>query len=129
MVANLRQFLIVLLVSLQFVAPLVHAHVGEIPGRFGLHLPELEGLHAGQAQQFFSQDQTLTAEEYTVLVGSVIAPQMRAMLFTPTAFHTHDRKLPTASATAGAFDPERQLGDAAAPPWLQLSLSRAPPSA
>lgn len=44
MVAFFRQILVVLLVSLQFAAPLVHAHVDDSNPMFGLHLHEFESL-------------------------------------------------------------------------------------
>lgn len=45
MVACLRLFLVVMLVLLQFAAPLVHAHVNDFGPARGLHLHEFETLH------------------------------------------------------------------------------------
>lgn len=44
MVAFLRRFLVLILVLLQFAAPLVHAHVGNIGAMPGIHLHEFETL-------------------------------------------------------------------------------------
>lgn len=44
MVAFIRQFLVLILVLLQFAAPLVHAHIGESAPVRGLHLHEFENL-------------------------------------------------------------------------------------
>lgn len=42
MILTMRRYLLVLLVLLQMIAPLVHAHSGSDFARFGLHLPNLE---------------------------------------------------------------------------------------
>ncbi len=42
MILVMRRYLLVLLVLLQMIAPLVHAHSGSDFARFGLHLPNLE---------------------------------------------------------------------------------------
>lgn len=44
MISRLRKFLLIILVLLQFVAPLVHAHSDSKTALNGLHLPEFEVL-------------------------------------------------------------------------------------
>lgn len=73
MVAYCRQFLVVLLVLLQFAAPLVHAHVDAIGPANGLHLHEFETLHI-QSEALFSAftDVVSTADSVIVELGSAI---------------------------------------------------------
>lgn len=73
MVAYCRQFLVVLLVMLQFAAPLVHAHVDTIGSGNGLHLHEFETLHI-KSEALFSAftDVVSTADSVIVELGSAI---------------------------------------------------------
>lgn len=73
MVAFFRQFLVVLLVLLQNVAPLMHAHTGLEGTKSGLHLYEFETLRLVIDQSSietanFAQD----TENFIVSVGSAI---------------------------------------------------------
>lgn len=69
MVATLRYFLLVLLVGLQLVAPLVHAHVGKVASGSGWHLPELDALQSKHAD---FDDWLVSDTAYTLGVGSAI---------------------------------------------------------
>lgn len=79
MVAFFRQFLVVLLVLLQFAAPLVHAHVDESSLGHGLHLHEFEGLHF-KAEAMVMASLTLhdAGQSAIVEVGSAIKIQQPA---------------------------------------------------
>ena len=54
MVAFPRQFLVMLLVLLQFAAPLVHAHIHDLGTSRGLHLHEFETLQLKSDSSFMS---------------------------------------------------------------------------
>ena len=77
MVAYFRQFLVVLLVLLQFAAPLVHAHVDAIGFGNGLHLHEFETLHL-KSDALFSgvTDVASTVDSAIVELGSAINIQV-----------------------------------------------------
>lgn len=73
MVAYFRQFLVVLLVLLQFAAPLVHAHVDAIGPVNGLHLHEFETLHIKFNALFSATtDVVSTLDSVVVELGSAI---------------------------------------------------------
>ncbi len=73
MVAFLRQFLVVLLVMLQFAAPLVHAHVHDRGLTSGLHLHEFETLQFKSDTAFMaSLDYAGMADSAIVELGSAI---------------------------------------------------------
>ncbi|OAI17280.1 hypothetical protein A1359_06320 [Methylomonas lenta] len=73
MVAYIRQFLVVLLVLLQFAAPLVHAHVDAIGRVNGLHLHEFETLHIKSDALFLAAtDVASTPDSAIVELGSAI---------------------------------------------------------
>ena len=78
MVAYFRQFLVVLLVLLQFAAPLVHAHVDDFGTGRGLHLHEFETLHI-KSDSLFSN-----APGYADAVQSVIV-ELGAAIKVPTS--------------------------------------------
>lgn len=76
MVAFFRQFLVVLLVLLQYAAPLVHAHTGKDGSQNGIHLYEFETVrfvsdHVSMSGVFNETD----AESIIVNVGSAIEQQ------------------------------------------------------
>lgn len=73
MVAFLRQFLVVLLVMLQFAAPLVHAHVHGLGATRGLHLHEFETLKSkSDAALMAALDYAGSADSAIVELGSAI---------------------------------------------------------
>jgi len=77
MVALLRQFLVLALVSLQFAAPLVHAHVDETNLNFGIHLHEFEHLSvkSSEAKLQIIPDYVAGVQCAIVQLGSAINPQ------------------------------------------------------
>lgn len=127
MVAFFRQFLVVLLVLLQFAAPLVHAHVDEsIPGH-GLHLHEFEGLHfKAEAMVMASLTVHDAAQSAIVEVGSAIKSQQPAQdimdfaLFYETGFWPVQRIVEKVN-----FSPHPQ--PSVIDVFLSQNLSRAPP--
>lgn len=73
MVAFLRQFLVVLLVVLQGILPLVHAHTGPESLQKGLHIHGFEAFNATISDcAFQAVDQDLAADEAIVYVESAI---------------------------------------------------------
>ncbi|WP_150046167.1 MULTISPECIES: hypothetical protein [Methylomonas] len=77
MVALLRQFLVLALVSLQFAAPLVHAHVDETNLNFGIHLHEFEHLSVKSSESKLQilPDYVAGVQSAIVQLGSAIKPQ------------------------------------------------------
>ena len=59
---RLRQLMVLMLIALQFAAPLVHAHIGAETGRqVGLHMHQLEAYSAAVlAQQLQTTDEDST---------------------------------------------------------------------
>jgi hypothetical protein len=73
MVAIFRQFVVLLLVLLQNVAPLVHAHVGGLPQETGLHLSEFENLRFSSGSSLKSyKSGAFLCESAIVSMGSAI---------------------------------------------------------
>lgn len=74
MVALIRQFLVLILVLLQFAAPLVHAHIGESAPVGGLHLHEFENLHLQRTAAFTQAgfDQASCVQSAIVELGCAI---------------------------------------------------------
>lgn len=76
MLVFFRQCLVLLLVILQYAAPLVHAHTGGDDFQRGLHLYEFEKLHLiADSLTITSADHVLVAESAIVNIGSAIKPQ------------------------------------------------------
>lgn len=77
MVAYLRQILVMLLVLLQVLAPLVHAHIGDDTDQPGLHLSEFEAWHVGQDDGLglMAVDQQLQSQSAVVNIGAAIKHQ------------------------------------------------------
>ncbi len=76
MVAFVRRFLILSLALLQFVAPLVHAHVDNSGRSSGLHLHEFESLHFQTEAIMTAVDRyTTNADSAIVDVGTAIDAQ------------------------------------------------------
>ncbi len=74
MVALIRLFLVLILVLLQFAAPLVHAHIGESAQVGGLHLHEFENLHVHKTTAFAQArlDHASCVQSAVVELGSAI---------------------------------------------------------
>lgn len=129
MVAPLRYFLIVLLIGLQILAPLVHAHVGHPPEQFGWHLPEIQLAHQHQQQPLLLSAQTsLQDDEFTLCLGSALTHADR--LFGQACVLVNDYWL-TVLAPMRTVLRLPQASDALAslaPPLRRLHLGRAPPA-
>ena len=69
MIFTLQRSLIILLVLLQLVAPLVHAHSGQVESSEGIHLPGLEFVTASDEGPFFSTTSSSPAKHYGTLVS------------------------------------------------------------
>lgn len=129
MVAPLRRFLILLLLLLQTVAPLVHAHIGE-HGRYvrGLHLPVLEAFSNGADET----GQTATGDmgEWTQIVELGSAIKLTALDYSPPALLLPDTSLavfpPSPCLMPVNFSPQPTDLDPP-PPFLCTNISRAPP--
>lgn len=127
MVAFFRQFLVVLLVLLQFAAPLVHAHVDETSLGHGLHLHEFEGLHF-KADSMVMASLTVhdAAQSAIVEVGSAIKIQQPVHDIADYALFSEFTFWPTQLIVELInFSPQQQLS--ISEPFLSQNLSRAPP--
>ena len=69
MIFTLQRSLIILLVLLQLVAPLVHAHSGQVESFEGIHLPGLEFVTASDNGPFLSTTSSSPAKHYGTLVS------------------------------------------------------------
>lgn len=81
---RLRQLLVLMLIGLQFAAPLVHAHIGVETGRqAGLHMHELEAFNDSVvAQSFMTTDhQTLSDEQGVIDLDLAIKPLQHSQDF------------------------------------------------
>ena len=129
MVACFRQFLVLLLVLLQLVAPLVHAHTGGPDTQFGIHLQGLESLRLNDHNSVISSQQSaMTADNAMVEVDSGINRfktrwSLLPLVLLPTPLAAFN---PQASPIRLTFD--TSTIHRSPPPWLQQQLSRAPPS-
>lgn len=73
-----RQTLVMLLVLLQYAAPVVHAHTGNDNDQRGLHLYEFEILHFSSAIKLMkSVDVVPDTESNIVNIGSAIKQQLK----------------------------------------------------
>jgi hypothetical protein len=127
MVAFFRQFLVVLLVLLQFAAPLVHAHVDESSLGHGLHLHEFEGLHF-KADTMVMARLTVhdAAQSAIVEVGSAIKIQPPANDIADYALFSEFTFWPTQLLVEKInFSPHQH--PPVSEPFLSQNLSRAPP--
>ncbi|PPD31167.1 MAG: hypothetical protein CTY19_14710 [Methylomonas sp.] len=127
MVAFFRQFLVVLLVLLQFAAPLVHAHVDDHSLGHGLHLHEFEGLHF-KADAIVMTSLTVhdAAQSAIVEVGSAIKIQQPSDGIADFALMSEFAFWPTQLLVEQInFSPQQQLS--ISEPFLSQNLSRAPP--
>ncbi|QWF70697.1 hypothetical protein KEF85_15460 [Methylomonas paludis] len=129
MVAIFRQFLTILLVLLQYAAPLVHAHSGGISQQHGLHLYEFESLHFSPAHATLEKsgyDQNLghcvfnigSAIRQQPILHDTLSPDIG--LFSgksvfPAIYHRHvPSRLPA-------------LNHSIAQPFLYQNIARGPP--
>ncbi|MCQ8104129.1 hypothetical protein NP590_08440 [Methylomonas sp. SURF-2] len=77
MVALMRQFLVLILIALQFAAPLVHAHIGQSAPVMGLHLHEFENLHLHHTDSFVQAtlEHVACMDSAIVKLGSALKSQ------------------------------------------------------
>lgn len=66
MIFSLRPFLVFVLVLLQCIAPLVHAHTGEHFSTQGLHIPELEVYTQSLSESAFETTQPILCQVSSV---------------------------------------------------------------
>lgn len=129
MVAFFRQFLVVMLVLLQFAAPLVHAHVDVTGNKQGLHLHEFENIHIKTDALFASvSDHAASMQSAIVELGSAINIQPLDEDNTPVYFLTNN----------SVFLPQQYIVDVInfsphdlvliREPFLSQNLTRAPPA-
>ncbi len=129
MVAFFRQFLVVLLVLLQFAAPLVHAHVDDNGNKQGLHLHEFENIHVKTHALFGSvAGHAASIQSAIVQLGSAINIQASDEDNTPVCYLVVDT----------AFLPEQPIIDSInfsphepvliKEAFLSQNLTRAPPA-
>jgi len=131
MVALIRQFLVLLLVLLQFAAPLVHAHIDEMGGKNGFHLHEFESITLPSDSWLDS------THAYSVGVQSAIVELGTAIQHQPSELDDDDATalyyltelvaaLPTRQCLKAInFSP--QQAHFKTPHFLSQNLSRAPP--
>lgn len=128
MVAYLRQLLVMLLVLLQFAAPLVHAHVHDLGTARGLHIHEFETLQLRSDAQFMAalEDYAGPAQSAIIELGAAINHAQSTQPLPPVYCWHSDLGLPKQtivetinfSPHETAFTPE---------PFLNQHSSRAPP--
>lgn len=129
MVASLRRILILLLLLLQTVAPLVHAHVG---GQFqfggGLHLPMLEALNHDFGDSHLAATEHRDDWSQTVELGSAI--KLPAIDANPPLALLPNTNLgflpPSPLQLLVNFSPHK-ANQNPTPPFLSANISRAPP--
>ncbi|MDD2758717.1 MAG: hypothetical protein PHH11_00330 [Methylomonas sp.] len=128
MVAFLRRFLVMVLVALQFAAPLVHAHVNDIGLAHGLHIHEFEALHL-KSDTFLvaAFEYADTAQSAIVGLGEAIKIRQPSHDVPPVYFRLADLSLPVQYVveTIG-FSPHQPFS--IAEPFFNQHSSRAPPS-
>jgi len=129
MVAFFRHFIVVLLVLLQFAAPLVHAHVDDKGHKQGLHIHEFESIPVKNEALFASvADYAASAQSAIVELGSAINIQSPDEDNTPVYYLSHHP----------IFKPEQHIFDSInfSPHeqvlvkylFLSQKLTRAPPA-
>ncbi|WP_347988250.1 hypothetical protein [Methylomonas sp. AM2-LC] len=78
MVAFFRQFLVMILVLLQYGSPVVHAHAGVSQMESGLHLYEFESLHnVLHSHSMMGSKSVLSTESAIINVGVGIKPNLQ----------------------------------------------------
>jgi hypothetical protein len=130
MVALIRQFLVLMLVLLQFAAPLVHAHIGESAPVRGLHLHEFENLHLQKTDTFAQA----TLDHVSCVASAIVELGSAIKLESPNDDFSADCYLPSSSPVWVSqpvlkvinFSPH-QGGNHTAPTYNQ-HLTRAPPA-
>jgi hypothetical protein len=129
MVAYLRQFLVLLLVLLQFAAPLVHAHVDDIGPVRGLHLHEFETLHIQQDFLSLTTSESIAGLDYTIVeLGQLIEIQQQADDFSPVYYLYSDERLLVSQQMSETVNFSPQALVMLAEPFLSQNLTRAPPA-
>ncbi len=131
MVAFIRQFLVLLLVLLQFAAPLVHAHVDDRGVTNGLHLHEFESLTV-QADRLPNSVQACSVSLQSAIVelGAAIQHQPSELDDEDaTALYclTEQTAALPARQNLKAINFSPQQAHLKTPHFLSQNLSRAPP--
>ncbi|MGY6276783.1 hypothetical protein [Methylomonas sp. MgM2] len=127
MVAFSRQFLVMLLVLLQFAAPLVHAHVHDLETSRGFHLHEFEALQFKSDTAFLSTlDYAGPIQSAVVEMGSAIKAPQNCQALPPIYSGYDDAWLPKQYLVDIInFSPHETVP--IADPFLDHPSSRAPP--
>jgi hypothetical protein len=123
MLLTIRSFLPLLLVILQFFAPLLHAHAGRQNPHFGLHIPGLEAYMTASSTGFAVQ----TEPHYTAAENCIVAVNdgIRENPPSPTEAPSPDDCLPLWSLIFSA-NTESTLSVEFPEPPLLLSKPRSP---
>lgn len=128
MVACLRLFLVLLLVLLQLVAPLVHAHAGGPDSQFGIHLKGLESLTLAQ------HDTVVSSQQHAMIADSAMIEVDSGIKRLKTRWIPFNIGLLAATlivlsppTTAICLSTDTPTPHPTAPPGLQQHPSRAPP--
>ena len=127
MVALLRQFLVMLLVGLQFAAPLVHAHVHDLGTSRGLHLHEFETLQLKSDASFMAAlDYATPVQSAIVELGAAINVSQDIEPLAPIYSSYSERWLPEQYIVETInFSPHETA--LITEPFLNQHASRAPP--
>lgn len=128
MVAFLRRFLVVLLVLLQYAAPLVHAHASGNNSQRGLHLHEFESLRlVTDGLAMHASDNGAEIENGIIEIGSAIKQHQN--IDQVAAFFLSDNTLSFVIARdAEIINFSPQTVEPITQPFLWHHSSRAPPA-
>lgn len=128
MVAFLRQFIVVLLVLLQFAAPLVHAHVDESGLARGLHLHEFEALHVKPDALLVTATDYSASSPYAIVeLGQLIEVRQHAEDFS-AVYYLHGDDVPFVDQRmVGTINFSPHVSVCPTEPCLSQNPSRAPP--
>lgn len=129
MVAYFRLFLVTLLVMLQFVAPLVHAHVDEMGVGRGLHLHEFETLHI-QSDSLFSNALSYadSAQSMIVELGAAIKAPKSSKDISPVYFLHSDLMQWSVKYIVQTVNFSPHTFIVVSEPFPSQNLTRAPPA-
>lgn len=127
---RLRQFMVLMLIALQFAAPLVHAHIGVETGRqAGLHMHELEvfSMTASDPQVLVADKQAVSDDQLVIDLDLAIKPLQHVQDFLALVSWQHEQFLFAADRRPQItrfFHPACILP---VTPQLELRSPRAPP--
>lgn len=127
---RLRQFMVLMLIALQFAAPLVHAHIGvEVGRQAGLHMHELEvfSMSASDSQLLVADNPVVSGDQLVIDLDSAIKPLQHVQDFLALVSWQNEQFLfavEPQSQTTRFFNPAFIIP---ATPQLELRSPRAPP--